>query len=187
MVRLAPSITPWCRRWPATPRARSSSHCPTPFPACEAPPQDILDWSEGRALVATGSPFPDVVCDGQMHHIGQGNNAFIFPGLGFGAILAECREITDNMVLEAAYALAEYTAAAHLKSGRVYPPVGELREVSIRVAVRVIEQSLREAWAGKTDLAGRDLDTYLRARFWKPRYLPIVRGDHTAMIDHPGY
>ena len=122
-----------------------------------------------------------------MHHIGQGNNAFIFPGLGFGAILAECREITDNMVLEAAYALAEYTAAAHLKSGRVYPPVGELREVSIRVAVRVIEQSLREGVAGKTDLAGRDLDTYLRARFWKPRYLPIVRGDHTAMIDHPGY
>ena len=158
-----------------------------PTSACEALPQDILDWSEGRALVATGSPFPDVVCDGQMHHIGQGNNAFIFPGLGFGAILAECREITDSMVLEGAYALAEYTAAAHLKSGRVYPPVSELREVSIRVAVRVIEQSLREGVAGKTDLAGRDLDTYLRARFWKPRYLPIVRGDHTAMIDHPGY
>ncbi len=158
-----------------------------PTSACEALPEDIVDWSEGRAIVATGSPFPDVERDGQIHHIGQGNNAFIFPGLGFGAILAECREVTDHMVLEAAYALADYTAAAHLQAGRVYPPVRELREVSIRVASRVIEQALQEGIAGKTDLVGRDLDTYLRSRFWKPRYLPIVRGDHTAMIDHPGY
>jgi malate dehydrogenase (oxaloacetate-decarboxylating) len=158
-----------------------------PTSVCEALPEDILDWSEGRAIVATGSPFPDVARDGRVHHIGQGNNAFIFPGLGFGTILAECREVTDAMVLEAAYALADYTAAAHLQAGRVYPPVRELREVSIRVGTRVIEQALKEGVAGKTDLAGRDLDTYLRSRFWKPRYLPIVRGDHTAMIDHPGY
>jgi len=158
-----------------------------PTSACEALPEDIVEWSEGRAMVATGSPFPDVEQNGQTHSIGQGNNAFIFPGLGFGAILAECREITDGMVLEAAYALADYTAAAHRQSSRIYPPVRELREVSIRVAVRVIEQALKEGVAGKTDLAGRDLDTYLRSRSWKPRYLPIVRGDHTAMIDHPGY
>ncbi len=156
-----------------------------PTSACEALPQDILDWSEGRAIVAAGSPFPDALCDGKTYPIGQGNNAFIFPGLGFGAILAECVEITDNMVLEAAYALAEYTAAFHLKVGRIYPPISELREVSIRVAVRVIGQALQENVARKTDLEGHDLDTYLRKRFWKPRYLPIVRGDHTAMIDHP--
>ena len=159
-----------------------------PTSACEALPQDILDWSEGRAIVATGSPFPDVIRDSQVHHIGQGNNAFIFPGLGFGTILAECSEVTDTMVLEAAYALADYTVAAqHLESGRIYPPVRELREVSIRVGARVIRQALQDQVAGKTDLADRDLDTYLRARSWKPRYLPIVRGDHTAMIDHPGY
>ena len=158
-----------------------------PTSACEALPQDILDWSEGRAIIATGSPFPDVERDGRLYPVGQGNNAFIFPGLGFGTILAECREVTDGMVLEAAYALAEYTAAAHVKAGRIYPPISELREVSIRVAVRVIAQALAEGVASKSDLAKRDLDTYLRARFWKPRYLPIVRGDHTAMIDHPGY
>ncbi len=158
-----------------------------PTSACEALPEDLVDWSEGRAIVATGSPFPDVLHEGQVHFIGQGNNAFIFPGLGFGAILAECREISDGMVLEAAYALADYTAAAHLQAGRIYPPVRELREVSIRVGARVIEQALREGIADKTDLAGRDLDTYLRSRSWRPRYLPIVRGDHTAMIDHPGY
>ena len=172
--------------------ARNTAH-PAIFPlsnptsACEALPEDIIEWSEGRAVVASGSPFPDVVHDGRTHHVGQGNNAFIFPGLGLGVMLAECREITDGMVLAGAYALAEYTAAAHLQSGRVYPPVRELREVSIRVGVRVIEQALKEGVAGNTDLAGCDLDAYLRSRFWKPRYLPIVRGDHTAMIDHPGY
>ncbi len=158
-----------------------------PTSVCEALPEDILDWSEGRAIVATGSPFADVERDGHTYHIGQGNNAFIFPGLGFGTILAECQEVTDAMVLEAAYALAEYTEAAHIRTGRIYPPIRELREVSIRVGARVIEQALKEGVAGRTELAGRDLDTYLRSRFWKPRYLPIVRGDHTAMIDHPGY
>lgn len=159
-----------------------------PTSICEALPEDILDWSEGRALVATGSPFPDVLHNDQTHYIGQGNNAFIFPGLGFGAILAECREITDGMVLEAAYALAEYTTNTHLQSGRIYPPVSELRQVSMRVATKVIAQALREGVAARTDLAERDdLDSYLRARFWQPRYLPFVRGDHTAMMDHSGY
>ena len=147
-----------------------------PTASSEALPEDILDWSEGRAMVATGSPFPEVVREGQSHPIGQGNNAFIFPGLGFAALLSECRAITDEMVLEAAYALAEYTAAHHLEFGRVYPPVGELNEVSIRVAARVIEGALAQGVAQKTSLEGRDLDAYLRSRFWKPRYLPYVRG-----------
>jgi len=158
-----------------------------PTSACEALPEDIVDWSEGRAIVATGSPFPDVVRDEQVHYVGQGNNAFIFPGLGFGVILAECREITDSMVLEAAYALADYTTTTHLKSGRVYPPVRELRDVSIRVGARVIKQALKDGVTSRTELAERDLETYLSSRSWKPRYLPIVRGDHTAMIEPPGY
>lgn len=147
-----------------------------PTSASEALPQDILSWSEGRAIVATGSPFPDVSMEGQIHPVGQGNNAFIFPGLGFGAVLAECRRITDTMVLESAYALDGYTAAHHLEAGRVYPPVSELQEVSIRVAARVIRQALDDGVADKTDLAGRDLDAYLRSRFWHPRYLPCLKG-----------
>jgi malate dehydrogenase (oxaloacetate-decarboxylating) len=147
-----------------------------PTSSCEALPEDILDWSEGRAIVATGSPFPDVARDGHIHPIGQGNNAFIFPGLGFGTVLAECSKITDGMVLETAYALAEYTAANHLEDGRVYPPVSELQEVSIRVAARVIRQALRDGVAHKTDLTERDLDAYLRSRAWRAHYLPVVKG-----------
>jgi malate dehydrogenase (oxaloacetate-decarboxylating) len=147
-----------------------------PTSVCEALPEDVIKWSDGRAIVATGSPFPDVSHEGAVYSIGQGNNAFIFPGLGFASILCEAREISDNMVLEAAYALADYTAAQHLQSGRVYPPVRELQEVSVRVAVRVIRCALNEKIAARTDLEERDIDAFVRARFWKPRYLPFVRG-----------
>ena len=73
-----------------------------PTSLCEALPEDILAWTEGRAIVATGSPFAPVVHGAKTIQIGQGNNAFIFPGLGFGAILADVTEITDAMVMAAA-------------------------------------------------------------------------------------
>ena len=79
--------------------------------------------------------------------IGQGNNAFIFPGLGFGAILAEASEITDGMVLVASYALADYVAAKYLAQGLIYPPVEEMSEVARRVATRVLQQAFDEGVA----------------------------------------
>ena len=79
-----------------------------PTSSCEAIPQDLMDWTRGQAIVATGSPFPDITIDGQSFPVGQGNNAFIFPGLGFAAILGRCSRISDAMVLESAYALAEF-------------------------------------------------------------------------------
>jgi len=147
-----------------------------PTSAAEALPEDVLLWTEGRAIVATGSPFEDVRHAGKTYPIGQGNNAFIFPGLGFAAILAEASRITDGMVLESAYALADYTAAQHVEAGRVYPPIKELQEVSIRVATRVIGRAIAEDVARKEGLDCCDLDTYVRQRFWKPRHLPMVRG-----------
>ncbi|GAA5512875.1 putative NAD-dependent malic enzyme 2 [Deinococcus carri] len=145
-----------------------------PTANCEALPEDVLRWTGGAALVATGSPFAPVELNGQTHAIGQGNNAFIFPGLGFGAILAGAREITDEMVLEAAYALADYTARTH--PGRLYPPVGELPEASVEVAVRVIQQALRDGVAqeqGLDDLDEATLTDLVRAKFWVPKYLPF--------------
>ena len=147
-----------------------------PTSVAEALPEDVLLWTEGRAIVATGSPFEDVSYAGKTYPIGQGNNAFIFPGLGFAAILAEASRITDGMVLESAYALADYTAAQHVEAGRVYPPIKELQEVSIRVATRVIGRAIAEGVARKEGLGSCDLDTYVRQRFWRPRHLPMVRG-----------
>ena len=147
-----------------------------PTSASEALPSDLFDWCDGRAIVAAGSPFPDVEYDGKRHPVGQGNNAFIFPGLGFGAILSESTRIPDGMVLAAANALADYTAATHLANGLVYPPASELQEVSVRVATRVIQCALEEGVAAKKELGSCDLDAYVRSRFWHAKYLPCVKG-----------
>lgn len=149
-----------------------------PTSSCEALPEEVMAWTQGKAIVATGSPFTAVEHAGRLIVIGQGNNAFIFPGLGFGAILAEATEITDAMVLAAADALVEYTAEKHLQHGLVYPPVEELQEVSIRVASRVLVQAIRDgvATSEKTTGQAANVEAYVRSRFWYPRYLPMRRG-----------
>ncbi|CAN5410189.1 NAD-dependent malic enzyme [soil metagenome] len=145
-----------------------------PTSSCEAQPIDILKWTEGRAIVATGSPFDPVVLDGKTHHIGQGNNAFIFPGLGFGAILAQAREITDAMVMAASRGLAEYTAMKHLAQGLVYPPVEELREVAVHVAARVIVQAFADGVAQSSKVAPENALSYVRSKMWQAKYLPFA-------------
>ncbi|XXY52190.1 NAD-dependent malic enzyme [Sorangium sp. So ce269] len=147
-----------------------------PTSASEALPEDILTWTGGRALVATGSPFAPVELDGKTIPVGQGNNVFIFPGLGFGTILSDAREITDGMVLAAAYALVDYTAEKHLDTGLIYPPVEELQEVSTRVAVAVIRAAFAEGVATSAKLDPASAEDHVKARFWQPRYLPFVRG-----------
>jgi malate dehydrogenase (oxaloacetate-decarboxylating) len=145
-----------------------------PTTSAEAVPADLLAWTEGRALIATGSPFAPVERAGKTHTFGQGNNAFVFPGLGAGAILASARMVTDGMVAEAAQAVADYTARTH--KGDLYPPVTELPDVSVDVAVRVIAQAQRENVAGEVlPTEPSALTKLVRTKFWRPRYLPIVR------------
>ncbi len=143
-----------------------------PTSSCEALPADVFAWTDGRARVATGSPFADVVHGGAAHPIGQGNNAFIFPGLGQGALVAGARKVTDGMVLDAAYALAEFIEATC--GDRVYPPVSALREAARVVAKRVARAAIRDGVATLTDEAR--VDAAVDAAFWEPRYLPVVRG-----------
>jgi malate dehydrogenase (oxaloacetate-decarboxylating) len=147
-----------------------------PTSLCEALPEDILAWTDGAAIVATGSPFAPVVRAGTTVHIGQGNNAFIFPGLGFGAILSDAREITDAMVLSAADALVEYTVSKHHLAGLVYPPVEELTEVSIRVAAAVIRQAFADGVATSTKVTPETAEAHVREKFWRPEYLPFRKG-----------
>ncbi|MGZ3476030.1 MAG: malic enzyme-like NAD(P)-binding protein, partial [Polyangiales bacterium] len=146
-----------------------------PSSLCEALPEDVFKWTEGRAIVATGSPFDPVEFGGKSHPIGQGNNAFIFPGLGFGAILAEAREITDGMVLEASYALADYVADKHLATGRIYPPVAEMVEASNKVAARVMARAIEDGVSEHPKKSLPELEEEVRTHRWAPRYLPIKR------------
>jgi malic enzyme len=135
----------------------------------EAIPADILAWTGGRALIATGSPFEPVTVDGQVHVIGQANNVFIFPGMGLGAIVAEAREITDEMFLLAARTLAEMVSPERLAIGALYPPVSDLRKVSREIAAKVVCQS-RDCGVGRLY---RDEEVFeaVDSAMWYPEYL----------------
>ncbi len=145
-----------------------------PTSNCEAEPAAIVAWTGGRAIIATGSPFDDVAYNGRSIPIGQGNNAFIFPGLGFAAVLGECTRISDGMVAEAAYALADYTAEHYLSCGRIYPPMADLQKVSQFITVRVLKRALADGSATLTGLSGSDLTRHVQENFWKAQYLPFV-------------
>lgn len=144
-----------------------------PTKLCEAIPAEVIQWTDGKAMVATGSPFLPVEHKGEIHVIGQGNNAFIFPGLGLGAVLARASEITDGMVLAAAYALADFTTEKYADSALMYPPLSDLQEVSRRVALRVIEEAVR-AGVSREDLpTGDALVAHIEKNFWRAEYLPV--------------
>jgi malic enzyme len=141
-----------------------------PTAKTEAIPADIMAWTGGRAIVATGSPFEPVTVDGKRHVIGQANNVFIFPGLGLGAIVAEAREITDEMFLLAAETLAAMVSEERLAEGALYPAISELREVSRQIAAKVVCQS-RDCGVGRLY---RDEEVFdaVDSAIWFPAYLP---------------
>lgn len=121
-----------------------------PTDKAEAVPADILAWTDGKALVATGSPFAPVTVNGRRIAIGQGNNVFIFPGLGLGALATQARSITDSMVAVAAEALAETVTGQELESGLLFPEVSRLRSVSQVVARAVARQAHQDGVAGRS-------------------------------------
>jgi len=141
-----------------------------PTSSSEAKPADLLEWTEGRALIATGSPFEPVTIGGKTHTIGQANNVFIFPGMGLGAIVAEARQITDEMFLLAARTLAEMVPEERLAMGALYPAVGDLREVSRQIAARVVCQS-RDCGVGRLYRDDEVADA-IDAAMWFPDYMP---------------
>ena len=137
----------------------------------EAMPEDIYRWTEGRALVATGSPFEDVMWDGAAHPVGQGNNAFIFPGLGLGVLTCRARRVTDGMLTAAALALSEFVDKGRLARGALYPRMDKIRVASKQVAMAVIQQAQKEGVA--TEKLPENLEAHLEARMWRPEFLPI--------------
>ncbi len=139
-----------------------------PTSQAEATPDDLLRWTDGRALVATGSPFKPVRYAGRRVRIGQCNNAFIFPGLGLGALVAEAREVTDGMCRVAAEALAAQVSPEDVEAGSLYPPIGALREVSSRIAEAVVREA-RDAGVGR-DLPDGAITEAVAAMRWDPDY-----------------
>ncbi len=139
-----------------------------PNSKAECAPAEALHWTDGRALVATGSPFPQVELGGRIHQIGQCNNVFVFPGVGLAAVAANITEITDSMFMVAARALAECVPPEQLDAGALYPDATLLREVSRRVAGAVIREALR---CGLTaPMPEKGIDALVRKNMWEPAY-----------------
>ena len=144
-----------------------------PTSNCEALPEDVYTWSNGQAIVATGSPFKDVTYGGQVFRIGQGNNVFIFPGVGLAAILTKARVVTLDMFTTASFALANCVSEEDLEAGTVFPRIKDLRQVSLHVAVEVIKEEIKAD--PEHELHTKELCEYVEARMWKPTYLPYRR------------
>jgi len=139
-----------------------------PTSMCEATPADILRWTDGRALVATGSPFDPVRCSGRTHRIGQGNNAFVFPGVGLGLLVAKATRVCDAMFAAAAEALAHQVSEADLAAGSLYPKVGEMRRVSRSIAVAVARVAREQGTGAAMD--DEAIERAVDAFVWQPRY-----------------
>ncbi|MBW2232349.1 MAG: NAD-dependent malic enzyme [Deltaproteobacteria bacterium] len=143
-----------------------------PTSKAECTPAEALEWTGGRAIVATGSPFADVHYEGVRHVIGQANNVFVFPGVGLGVILSEMREVPSDVFYAAAKALAASIDDERLKLGALFPDQSELRETSARVAAAVIRH-------GGQNQLGRpipdaEVEEVVRASMWFPDYVPTV-------------
>ena len=144
-----------------------------PTSLSEAVPADLIRWTEGHALVATGSPFPPVDDRGTRYVIGQANNALIFPGLGLGVIAARATRVTDGMLAAAADTVSELVDSSD-PGAPLLPRMEALRETSAAVAAAVAEAAAADGVAG-TALSG-DVLGQVRALMWEPDYRPVRPG-----------
>ena len=139
-----------------------------PTSQAEAQPVDILRWTSGKAMVATGSPFGPVDMGEQVVEIAQCNNSYIFPGVGLGVITAKAARITDNMMMTASRALADASPVVQTGSGALLPPLGSIREVSKVIAKAVILQAIADQVALPIPLD--IIDEKIEKNFWQPEY-----------------
>ncbi|MGA7158441.1 MAG: NAD-dependent malic enzyme [Acidobacteriaceae bacterium] len=143
-----------------------------PTSRCEATPADLMRWTEGQAIVGTGSPFAPVEYGGRAVHIAQTNNSYIFPGMALGIVSAQARRVSEGMIMAAARALAALSPTVRDAEGALLPPLDSLRGVSMSVAVAVGRQAAAEGLAA---VKGEAFTQALQTNVWEPVYLPYRR------------
>ena len=146
-----------------------------PTSKAEATPADLLRWTEGRALVGTGSPFDPVEVNGKLVRISQVNNSFIFPGLALGILVSRSNRVSDAMIMASAKALSRLSPTVADPGAPLLPPIGDCRKVSLVIAEAVAKQAIHDGTAEAVE------DTLLRERIrayvWEPLYQPYERID----------
>jgi malate dehydrogenase (oxaloacetate-decarboxylating)(NADP+) len=139
---------------------------PTTRSECTA--EQAYTWSKGKAIFASGSPFAPVTYNGKTFTPGQGNNVFIFPALGLAIYATEAKRVTDEMLLTASEAVAEQISEEDFSKGLIYPPVNNIREVSINVAVKVAEEIFRSGLAGVKK--PKNIRKFIKSKMYEPVY-----------------
>jgi malate dehydrogenase (oxaloacetate-decarboxylating) len=153
-----------------------AKHAPRPiiFPLsnptvrAEATPADLLKWTDGKAVIATGSPFDPVEYQGVTHSIPQCNNSYIFPAMGLGILAAQAPRVTDRMFMAAAIALQETSPALKDPNASLLPPLEEIRQITRHIAVAVATEAQSEGVAEK--LSPQELDKRIDEIMWTPEY-----------------
>ncbi|CAB3235880.1 unnamed protein product [Arctia plantaginis] len=144
---------------------------PTSKAECTA--QDAYDNTEGRCIFASGSPFPPVKYGGREYHTGQGNNSYVFPGVGLGVICANISVISDALFLTAAKVVANNVTSEDIKLGRVFPSLKKIRNVSLQIALAVAEKGYQTNVAGLNPKP-KDLEQYIKNEIYKLKYPSLI-------------
>ncbi|GAA3719609.1 NAD-dependent malic enzyme [Oceanisphaera sediminis] len=152
------------------------AHCERPivFPLSnptsrvEATPEDIINWTDGKALVATGSPFAPVEHKGKLYEIAQCNNSYIFPGIGLGVLACGAKRVTDAMLMSSSRALAACSPLAIDGEGALLPPLEDIQQVSRQIAKMVAKTAQLQGQA--LQISDAALDEAIEANFWQPEY-----------------
>jgi len=148
---------------------------PLSNPTCraEAVPSDIIEWTKGKALIATGSPFAPVLYQDRIYNISQCNNSYIFPGIGLGVIVSGARRVTENMLMAAANALADCSPKLQNPEADLLPDLSQIQQISKIIALKVAQAAMHDEIAPKMSLI--ELEQKIEDNFWKPEYRTYSR------------
>lgn len=144
-----------------------------PTSRCEAMPEDLINWTEGRAIIGTGSPFKPIFREGQQYQITQTNNCYVFPGLGLGLIAVKAKRVTDSILMIAAKALADCSPHSNDHTRSLLPPLATIREVSLHIASAVAKSAIALGLSDEFQADNHhDIEHKIRQMMWAPDYLP---------------
>lgn len=144
-----------------------------PTSRVEAVPSDIIQWTNGQALIATGSPFTPVNYQGRLYHIAQCNNSYIFPGIGLGVIASGAKRVTENMLMASSNALADCSPLLKNAEADLLPPIADIQNVSRVIALKVAQAAIADGVA--VPLTDEQIQSNIEKEFWQPEYRTYKR------------